>query len=100
MARNAPQSDQTRHRALAQSGFGRHSWAMFTPQTQNRPLAVALMLTATAFIAATTLLAKAIGTGTLGAPLPALQISHGRFVFAFLAIGSMALLFRPHLQRP
>ena len=39
----------------------------------NPRVAIALMLTATAFIAATTLLAKAIGNGSLGAPLHPMQ---------------------------
>ena len=39
----------------------------------NPRIAIALMLTATAFIAATTLLAKAIGNGSLGAPLHPMQ---------------------------
>jgi drug/metabolite transporter (DMT)-like permease len=73
---------------------------MFTPRPANPPLAIALMLTATAFIAATTLLAKAIGTGTLGPALNPLQISHGRFLFAILAIASAAALMRPSLARP
>ena len=66
----------------------------------NPRIAIALMLTATAFIAATTLLAKAIGNGSLGAPLHPMQVSHGRFLFAFLAIGGMAALRRPSIGRP
>ena len=58
------------------------------------------MLTATAFIAATMLLAKSLGTATLGPPLHPLQISHGRFLFAFLAIGSMAAILRPKIAQP
>lgn len=58
-------------------------------------LAVLLMMAATAFIAATTVAAKALGTDTLGTPLSPLQITHGRFVFAFLGIAVAALVFRP-----
>lgn len=71
-----------------------------TPRAPNPPLAVALMLTATAFIAGTTVLAKAIGTGTLGAPLHPLQISHGRFVFAFVALCAVAAVLRPRIENP
>lgn len=66
----------------------------------NPPLAVILILTATAFIAGTMLLAKLIGTGTLGDPLHPLQISHGRFMFAFMTIGTAALILRPRVTRP
>lgn len=58
------------------------------------------MLCATAFIAATTLLAKALGTDALGPALHPLQVSHGRFLFAWLAIATIALALRPRLTRP
>ncbi|WP_090206903.1 DMT family transporter [Yoonia litorea] len=67
---------------------------------QNPPVAVAFMLTATAFIAATMLFAKSLGTETLGPPLHPLQISHGRFLFAFLTIATMAAVLRPRISRP
>ncbi len=73
---------------------------MFTPKAQNPGAAAALILLATAFIAATTLLAKALGTDTLGPPLNPLQISHGRFLFAFLAISMVAGVLRPPIGRP
>lgn len=73
---------------------------MFVAKTENPALAALLILIATAFIAATTLLAKALGTDTLGAPLPVLQISHGRFLFAFAALASIAMVVRPPLGRP
>ena len=66
----------------------------------NPPLDVILILTATAFIAGTMLLAKLIGTGTLGDPLHPLQISHGRFMFAFMTVGTAALILRPRVTRP
>jgi drug/metabolite transporter (DMT)-like permease len=59
-----------------------------------------LMLCATAFIAATTLMAKALGTDTLGPALHPLQISHGRFVFAFLFYLLAAGIFRKKIKRP
>ncbi|MCW9044102.1 MAG: DMT family transporter [Pseudopelagicola sp.] len=67
---------------------------------QNPALAAALTVAAAAFAAGTTLLAKAIGTGALGDPLHPLQISHGRFLFAFLAFSSAALVLRPRFTRP
>ena len=71
-----------------------------TPRPQNPPLAVAFMLTATLFVAATTLLAKALGTDTLGPPLNPLQISHGRFLFAWIAIAGAVAVIRPRFSRP
>ena len=71
-----------------------------TQQPQNPALAAALTVAASAFAAGTTLLAKALGTDTLGPPLNALQISHGRFLFAFIAISSVALVMRPSFTRP
>ncbi len=71
-----------------------------TLRAPNPTLAVMLMLTATAFIAGTMLLAKTLGTDVFGDPLHPLQISHGRFLFAFLAIGTATVLIRPKLNRP
>lgn len=71
-----------------------------TIRAANPALAVALMLSATAFIAATMLLAKSLGTDTLGPPLHPLQISHGRFLFAFAAISSTAMILRPRIANP
>lgn len=71
-----------------------------TIRAANPPVAVAFMLTATAFIAGTMVLAKSLGTDTLGPPLHPLQISQGRFMFAFLAIASAAAVLRPRISRP
>lgn len=68
------------------------------PRAANPPLAIAFMLLATMFIAATMLLAKALGTDALGVPLHPLQVSHGRFLFAFLAVSSVSLILRPRLR--
>ena len=68
---------------------------MRSPVKPNPRFAITLMLVATVFIAATTLLAKALGTDSLGPPLHPLQISHGRFLFAFIGIASVALVRRP-----
>ena len=64
----------------------------------NPPLAVAFMVTATLFIAGSMLMAKLLGTDTLGPALHPLQISHGRFLFAFLLIGTTVALLRPRLR--
>ncbi len=66
----------------------------------NPKLAAALTVLASAFVAGTTLLAKALGTDTLGQPLHALQVSQGRFIFAFLAISLGVLALRPKFTRP
>ncbi|MCR8549401.1 DMT family transporter [Salipiger sp. P9] len=66
----------------------------------NPPLAAALTLLASAFVAGTTLLAKMLGTETLGPPLHPLQVSQGRFLFALMAFSSAALILRPRLTRP
>ncbi|MEW2919333.1 DMT family transporter [Ruegeria sp. ANG10] len=71
-----------------------------TPARQNPALAALLIVTASAFLAATTLLAKALGTDTLGPALHPMQISHGRFLFAFLVIVSAVGVLRPRIKRP
>ncbi|WP_170326840.1 DMT family transporter [Ruegeria arenilitoris] len=71
-----------------------------TPVRQNPALAALLIVAASAFIASTTLLAKALGTDTLGPALHPMQISHGRFLFAFLVIVSVVGVLRPKLRRP
>jgi drug/metabolite transporter (DMT)-like permease len=73
---------------------------MFTPKQENPVLAAILILLATGFIATTTLLAKALGTDTLGPALHPFQISHGRFLFAFVAIGTVVMVVRPRFVRP
>lgn len=70
---------------------------MFTPRVQNHTLAIALMIAASALLAGTTLLAKLLGGGHLGPALHPLQISHGRFLFAFLVIAATAAALRPQL---
>lgn len=67
---------------------------------QNPRLAAALIILATVFIAATTLLAKALGTEALGPALHPLQISHGRFLFAFLVISMAVRALRFKLRPP
>ncbi|WP_299659017.1 DMT family transporter [uncultured Ruegeria sp.] len=71
-----------------------------SPIRQNPTLAALLILAASALIAGTTLLAKALGTDVLGPPLHPIQISHGRFLFAFLVIITAVGILRPRLSRP
>jgi drug/metabolite transporter (DMT)-like permease len=67
---------------------------MFVPKDPNPLLAALLTLMASAFVAGTTLMAKMLGTDALGPPLNPLQISQGRFVFAFIAFAIAALVMR------
>ena len=73
---------------------------MFQAKVQNNVRAALLIVSATAFIAAATLLAKTLTTGTYGPPLHPLQVSHGRFLFAFAAIAVTTVILRPDLERP
>lgn len=66
---------------------------------QNPVAAAAFILIASALIAGTTLLAKLTGQAHLGDPLHPLQISHGRFLFAFLAISVAVGVMRPRFGR-
>ncbi|MBU2959767.1 DMT family transporter [Citreicella sp. C3M06] len=68
--------------------------------TQNPPFAALLVLSASAFVAGTTLLAKMLGTDVLGPALHPLQISQGRFVFALSSFALAALVLRPSFTRP
>jgi len=68
---------------------------MYVPKTQNNALAAGLIVLAAGFIAATSLMAKALATDAFGTPLHALQISHGRFLFAFAALWTAATLCLP-----
>ena len=68
--------------------------------SHNPRLAALFMLLASILLAGTTLLAKALGTTVLGDPLHPLQISQGRFLFAFVAINAAVLTLRFRLRRP
>jgi drug/metabolite transporter (DMT)-like permease len=73
------------------------------PAPLHRPapgLAVVLMICATALLAGTTLIAKALGTEALGPALHPVQVSFGRFLFAWLAIVATVAALRPRLTRP
>lgn len=66
----------------------------------SSPLAaVGFMITGAIFIAGTTLMAKLAGQNLFGAPLHPIQITHGRFTFAFIAIACFALFRRLKLQK-
>lgn len=45
-------------------------------------------------------MAKSLGTDLLGPALHPLQVSHGRFLFAFAAIATAASVFRPKIANP
>ncbi|MEL7099381.1 MAG: DMT family transporter [Pseudomonadota bacterium] len=73
---------------------------MYAAKSQNNALAAVLVSVATAFIAGTTLLAKALGSDAFGAPVHPVQIVWGRFVFAFLGFAVAYAILRPAMQRP
>ena len=92
-------------RAKGFVGFGldvtqqTHERDVMAPE-HNPKLAAILTLCASAFAAASTFMAKVVGSGTLGPALHPLQVSQGRFLFAFIAISSLAVVLRPKLTKP
>jgi drug/metabolite transporter (DMT)-like permease len=68
------------------------------PPAQNPRLAAIMILLASALFAATTIIAKYLGTTEN--PLHPMQVSAGRFFFAFLAITTFALASRQKLSNP
>ena len=73
--------------------------AALLPDRPADPIrAVAFMVAATILIAATTLLAKALGTDALGPALPAFQVTFGRYLFGAMAILALVLRLRPRLS--
>lgn len=72
---------------------------MYTAKATNPPLAIALMLFATVFIASSTAFAKALGTGALGDALHPLQVTFGRFLFAGLFFSVIVAVIRPAFTR-
>lgn len=65
----------------------------------HAPVTAALFtLTASALVAGTTLLAKALGNRSLGPALHPFQISFGRFAFALLALTCACAVLRPRLR--
>lgn len=65
----------------------------------NILIAAALMLGCTLLVGATTLFAKALGSGALGEVVPALMVSQARFVFGVLTV-ALVLLARRAAGRP
>ena len=63
---------------------------MTSPRAENPGLAAALILLSTVFIAGSMTMAKALATGAMGAELHPLQVSHGRFLAAFLLFATIA----------
>lgn len=72
---------------------------MFTQAPQNPALAAGLIVLATAFIAGAMMMAKTLGGDLLGPALHPMQVSHGRFVFAFALIGTLAVVIRPAIGK-
>lgn len=68
------------------------------PAAERPAIGVLAMLGASALIAVTTLLAKALGLGAGDGGLHPMQISAGRFFFAFLVVASVAAIRWPGLQ--
>jgi drug/metabolite transporter (DMT)-like permease len=69
-------------------------------RTGRISVTVAAMLVASALVAGTTLLAKALGTGALGPALHPFQITAGRFVFALVLLIGAAGIIRPKIIAP
>ncbi len=63
-------------------------------------LTVLVMLLASALIAGTSLLAKALGTAALGPALNPFQITAGRYVFALAALLLATAILRPRFTKP
>nr|WP_208350755.1 DMT family transporter [Pseudaestuariivita rosea] len=67
--------------------------------SKNNPaVAIVFMLVATVFIAGTTLMAKTLGTDMLGPKLHPLQITFGRFAFAWLVLVAFLPFLFSHLN--
>ncbi len=62
--------------------------------------AALLIVLATSFVAGTMILAKSLGTDSLGAGLHPLQISAGRFTFAWCALITVFAIRRPAIKSP
>jgi len=69
-------------------------------ETPKILLTVLVMLAASALVAGTSLLAKALGTEALGPALNPFQITAGRYVFALMALLMAAVILRPNYSKP
>ena len=67
---------------------------------QNTVTSVLFMISASLLIAGTTILAKILGTTTLGPPINAMQISNARFFFAFILISIFFMTTKSKIIKP
>jgi len=73
---------------------------MSHPSTQNPVLAALLALGMCAFVAAALICGKLLGQDVLGTPLHPLQVSFGRFLFAFVSLCLAYPVLRPRFRNP
>lgn len=73
---------------------------MPSEQNHNLRIAIIFIVTGAAFAAACNILAKIAQSDLLGEPLHPLQVSQGRFLFAFLIISSFTIIRRPKFTKP
>ncbi|HBQ36440.1 MAG TPA: hypothetical protein DD729_06335 [Rhodobacteraceae bacterium] len=64
----------------------------------NPAAAIGFILIGSAFFAGTSLMAKVLGHDSLGPPLHSMQISFGRFLFAFLFFLVVTAILRPEFK--
>jgi drug/metabolite transporter (DMT)-like permease len=69
-------------------------------ETRKIAFTIMVMLAASALIAGTTLLAKALGTNALGPALNPFQITAGRYIFALIALLAATAILRPRFTKP
>tara|TARA_B100001059_G_scaffold97505_1_gene96783 strand:- start:500 stop:1396 length:897 start_codon:yes stop_codon:yes gene_type:complete len=67
---------------------------------QNTVTSVLFMISASLLIAGTTILAKILGTTTLGPPINPMQISNARFFFAFILISIFFISTKSKIIKP
>jgi len=73
---------------------------MSSEQNHNLQTAIIFIVTGSAFGAACNILAKIAQSDLFGEPLHPLQVSHGRFLFAFLTISIFAIVKRQKFTKP
>ncbi len=69
-------------------------------ETRKIVLTVLVMLAASALVAGTSLLAKALGTEALGAALNPFQITFGRYLFALIVLIIATAILGPRFTKP
>lgn len=72
--------------------------AFTAEDARRRRLAILAMVGASALIAVTSLIAKALGLGGEGSGLHPFQVSAARFVFGFMTVAAFALWLRPDFR--